>query len=583
MDTQNNVKSITFENYKGLSEFSVRLSDVNILTGANNGGKSTVIGAFRILNEAFRVARRLNGRSHSISGINFKGWVVPTDKLPVSTENVHTDYEDVETKIIFELTNGRKVYINFSIDGECYMTIDNQFGIIMNTIAFKEQIDFKLSCIPVLGPIEKTEKILKEEYVRNRLNSPIASRHFRNYWYHFPLQFERFASLISTTWPGMVIRPPERQNGDEIYIFVEENRIPRELFWSGFGFQIWCQIITHIVRSNDSAMIIIDEPEVYLHPEIQRQLLGILRNLGPRLVVATHSTEIISEAEPSELLHIDKNRKNAIKIKDVEGMQSILDAIGSIQNITLTYLARNRKIIFVEGMEDYKIIRRFAQKLKASAVSNGSGVTPVESGGFSSWEKLKSVAWGFDKTIGGSLKMAVIYDRDYYSESELEDIFSDIPSNLGFHHLHSRKEIENYLCDKLPIYRALNKELKRRGGDIISFDDFSEMYYSAEGEIKDDAAAAYSGKMIDYSRKKGIDAVTALKESKRWFDSMWQEESERIKIIPGKTFIKLLRNMISESYGVSLNNNKIIDEFKLDEIDEDLKGLIEKIEHYLNS
>lgn len=41
--------SVAFHNYKAFQQFSISLDDINILVGPNNSGKSTVIGAFRIL------------------------------------------------------------------------------------------------------------------------------------------------------------------------------------------------------------------------------------------------------------------------------------------------------------------------------------------------------------------------------------------------------------------------------------------------------------------------------------------------------------------------------------------------------
>ena len=63
-----------------------------------------------------------------------------------------------------------------------------------------------------------------------------------------------------------------------------EERMPRELFWSGFGFQVWCQMLTFIVRAKDASVLVIDEPDIYLHSDLQRQRVSILRDLGTNIV-----------------------------------------------------------------------------------------------------------------------------------------------------------------------------------------------------------------------------------------------------------------------------------------------------------
>ena len=62
-------------------------------------------------------------------------------------------------------------------------------------------------------------------------------------------------------------RPEIEDMTGELTMFCLEDRMTRELYWAGFGFQIWCQILTHLSRVDDSGLVVIDEPEVYLHPE----------------------------------------------------------------------------------------------------------------------------------------------------------------------------------------------------------------------------------------------------------------------------------------------------------------------------
>jgi len=52
--------AIEFRHYKGFDSFSLSLQRANILVGPNNCGKSTIIGAFRLLEVGLRRARRKN-------------------------------------------------------------------------------------------------------------------------------------------------------------------------------------------------------------------------------------------------------------------------------------------------------------------------------------------------------------------------------------------------------------------------------------------------------------------------------------------------------------------------------------------
>src|SRR5205814_7105864 len=154
-----------------------------------------------------------------------------------------------------------------------------------------------------------------------------------------------------------------------LHMFCPEDRMPREICWSGFGFQVWCQMLTHLVKSKEKALFLIDEPDIYLHSELQRQLLGLLRNLGPDILIATHSTEIITEAETNDIVLIDKRRRSARRIQDPSRLGEIFEVLGSNLNPILTQLATTRRALFLEG-KDFQILGRFARKLGSDAVAN---------------------------------------------------------------------------------------------------------------------------------------------------------------------------------------------------------------------
>ena len=190
-----------------------------------------------------------------------------------------------------------------------------------------------------------------------------------------------------------------------------------EIFWAGFfGFQVWCQMLTHLIQSRDSALFLIDQPDIYLHSELQRQLLGLLRNLGPDILIATHSTEIITEAETDDIVLINKRSRAGRRIKDPSQLEEVFTILGSNLNPILTQLAKTRCALFVEG-KDFQILGKFAHKLGKTSVGNRSdfAVVPVE--GFNP-ERIRSLKIGMETTLGGKIKAAAILDRDYRSESE---------------------------------------------------------------------------------------------------------------------------------------------------------------------
>jgi energy-coupling factor transporter ATP-binding protein EcfA2 len=353
--------SVRFWRFKAFREYSVSLRQFNVMVGPNNSGKSTIIAAFRILSEGLRKARARKPEYLRLGEDHFYGYYIDLENLPVSTENVFTDYDDSEpATITFRLSNKNKLKLVFPVVNQCWIVPETTSTNIRTPTQFKREFPISIGFVPVLGPVDHNEQLFQKEAARLALFSHGASRNFRNIWWHYRDFFEDFRELVRSTWPGMDIERPEVDYGEKaiLHMFCPEERFPREIYWAGFGFQVWCQMLTYMVSSRNDSLFIIDEPDIYLHSDLQRQLVSLLKELGPDILIATHSTEIISEAAPEDLLIINKKLKSAKRIKDPSELQNVFSVLGSNLNPTLTQLAKTRRAVFVEG-KDFQIIALF--------------------------------------------------------------------------------------------------------------------------------------------------------------------------------------------------------------------------------
>ncbi len=398
------ISGITLENFKAFEQYTLTFEQVNILVGPNNSGKSTIIGALRALDSGLRIARSRKPERVYFDDDSEIGYRIPKDSLPISLENVHSNYNSERSTITFRLSNRNQIHLIFAADGGCVLIPEVNGEIVRSAAAFKKYFPISLTVVPVLGPVEHNEVRRERSTVVEGLSTHRASRHFRSYWHYFSDGFDEFAALVKSTWPGMEVEPPEPDpSNNYLTMFCREERMTCELYWVGFEFQIWCQLLTHLSRAKGSSLVVVDEPETYLHPDVQRQLLGIVRDIGADVVFATHSSEIMSEADPSEIVLINKRRRTGERLKDVVGVQRALDAVGSAQNITLTALARSRRVLFVEGEDDFRLLRRFARRLGLTELAAGMGIIALPSGGFGSWQRVTTLASGIADALGAPL------------------------------------------------------------------------------------------------------------------------------------------------------------------------------------
>ena len=115
-------------------------------------------------------------------------------------------------------------------------------------------------------------------------------------------------------------------------------------------------------RSMGKQTIILDEPDVYMHPDLQQKLIKIVTKYFPQVIIATHSIEIISEVSPANIIMLDKNSRQMKYANNLRAVQSLIDNIGGIQNLSLIRIGLKKKCLFVEG-NDLKILSKFYDRL----------------------------------------------------------------------------------------------------------------------------------------------------------------------------------------------------------------------------
>jgi energy-coupling factor transporter ATP-binding protein EcfA2 len=578
------ITSVEFRDYKALSNFSLRLNDRNILVGPNNCGKSTIIGAFRVLAEGLRAARSKSPERILLRDQVVRGYEIPKESIAISTENVHTNYQDLDSSVTFRVSNGNTLRLVFPEKGGCLLLPESKKNAVMSPKSFNSAFPLTLAVIPVLGPLEQDEPRVKPATVQRNLHTTRASRHFRNYWLYRPEDFAAFAALIAKTWPKMTISKPE-DDGDVVHMFCTEERIPRELYWSGFGFQVWCQLLTHLVRGREATMIVVDEPEIYLHPDLQRQLLDILQSIGPTVVMATHSAEMIGAADPRDIVLVDKKARSGKRLASDELVQGVLDLIGSVHNVTLTRIAKHRRVLFVEG-KDYPLLMKFAAIAGYSELASSTDLPSVSSDGFSNWTKIRDTAWGIKKILGGPFSMASMIDRDFRCDEEVQNVRAQLEEEIDLAIVLGRKEIENYLISPSAIQRAINYELKRRNKAAVVGGCGSDTVESKLLEITEpeanDLRAQYSASRTEYLQSAGDKkaSATIIKEAGEWFDQKWATVDGRIQICRGKEVLSKVREWAQSDFGITLTTNAIMARMSKADLPSDLLSILDEIENF---
>lgn len=446
---------------------------------------------------------------------------------------------------------------------------------------FQLNYPITVSVIPELGPLEHEEEVVLEETVRRGLNTHRASRHFRNYWRYYPEEFEAFRATLRSTWPGTDIELPRMENplDSKLTMLCREGNIPRELYWAGFGFQVWCQLLTHIQRAQGSTLMVVDEPETYLHPNLQRQVLHLLRESPSDVLLATHSSEIVAEAEPTEVLIVDRTRRSARRAGDLQGVQGALTHIGSGRNVVLTQLARTSKALLVEG-DDFTIIRSLARVLQLPGLGSGGEIAPIPLEGFPSVERFRSMCEGIRESLGPEGYIAACFDRDHRCDEEVDWLTTEFAKHADAVCILVRHEIENYLLSPPTIDKALSKAaLHRSARGALRSDPppAMEIVETATDELRGEVVASRGAERGRFFRASGLSAVSANRAAVVEVDGRWRDMEERIRLVPGKELLSGINRLLQPS-GISLSPQSLLNVITRDDVAVDLGRFLRKVE-----
>lgn len=569
------IKKMTLKNYRCFEDYTINFKDETLIVGENNAGKSTIIEALRIIsvtvNKLFKNRQYINANDSLNIPKNIRGFNLNLDAYKVDLRSIVYFYkENINAEIIAEFENNVifKIYLN----PECvFATIYNKSGENIKSITNAKKMnenDLKVNIMPHLNLIREKEKKLATETIERDQYTYLSSLHFRNeillYKNDYFLKFKNIAEKI---WSGLCIDDVEySSDNDEVLFWIKDNQFTSELGLMGSGLQMYLQIIWFIAKNSSGATIILDEPDVYLHPNLQKKIFNYIKSMNTQIIIATHSVELISEADFKNVFQIDKTRRIQRYSNGLSNVQNIVEKIGSVQNMSLLRLGLSKKCIFVEGL-DMKLLNKFYKILYPEKIELLSDLPIIELGSFTRYEQALGVSKLFYKETEGIFKCICILDRDYRMENELNRIkknAEDAHLNL---HIWERKELESYLINPNVLYKFIK--------DNVSYEDFiSGLNYALDSfyyELMDQ----YSNAIHEVDRSKNIQ--TTNQEARLYIDARWDSLDKKLRLINGKNLLSFIIKYMKKKYKVSINKNKILDKFSVEDVDKEIKNVIDSI------
>lgn len=292
------INRIKIEKFKRASLVDINLSEINVLVGANNSGKSSTIQGLHFvitLFQSLELAKRWQNNKRST--------IFPEELIYSPADDPYRLYEEGRLK--------QSTFIKFGLtlnDGQV-IDVDLTKGKNANLSArvAPTELAKELASLttpssiysPGLAGIARREQFVSEGVLLRAVSRGDANLYLRNILYRLSEKaewnsFERDLQRLFGNLKVEVDFDISSQKSIVINIDFGGRSVPIES--CGTGLLQAIQILSYVHYFKPS-LIILDEPDLHLHPNNQRLICDLLQYVSEeyrsRIVLTTHSRHVI--------------------------------------------------------------------------------------------------------------------------------------------------------------------------------------------------------------------------------------------------------------------------------------------------
>lgn len=315
--------SIRVKGYKSFKDITVPLNKINILIGSNGAGKSNFLSLFELLGNAYEgfLARSV-AQSGGIDKLLHKGRK-STDSISIEVKEDINSYElDLiesdggliveKEKLGYSSASGEWTYINianYKTETALKTYHDLKRGDYINQ--YMSQIKkFHFHDTGRTSPFTGESNIVNDSYHLYSQGGNLAAFLYGIMNNH-PMVYKRIVRVIQSIAPFFhdFYLMPNESGGVRLQWrdkFSEVIYGPNDLSDGTIRF---IALAVLFMQPDLPKVIVIDEPELGLHPVAIEKLAGLIKmaaNRGTQVIAATQNAELISNFQPSDILTVDQ-------------------------------------------------------------------------------------------------------------------------------------------------------------------------------------------------------------------------------------------------------------------------------------
>lgn len=571
------IKTLELHRYKGFKKFSIAFKSKSLLLGPNNADKSTIIGAIRLAHEAARFTTRNGPRERFRDGDRsvYGHYISKLRTQSFNLENLRYEFEEETTRLSLRYESGATIHLVWPVHEPAFFWLEYRDQAVATAAAAKRLVG-AIGVAPTLTPLERDEKQLSPEHLRSNLETKLSSRHLRNNLFAVketdPDEFESLNTFLLEHTPELAEIQLVRQFRDgeswiDLYYRDTNGRTEKEIYWAGDGLQIWIQILFHIWRVRTSETIILDEPDVFLHPDLQRRLIRILEARPHQVVISSHAAEVASEADPESLVWIERSSSHEKRITLESDRGGITGGLGSAFNLSLARALKAKLALFVKS-DDFKLIRILAAQVGCVKLVKEEGLAVIPLQGFRQWPSVQSFAWLTQGFLGSDVKVRLILDSGYRGPTEGRSLETHLLESNVTAHVWHRRELKSYLLEPSIIAAATGRPR----------DDVVCQLLNILEELKIETLNDLSRAKLSLMPFTATSASKLLGKIKQEFEQEWLSFDNRLRLVPAERIIEGWNKHCPDADGKRLSARSLAKTATTATLDWEVVDLLQRLE-----
>jgi len=187
---------------------------------------------------------------------------------------------------------------------------------------------------------------------------------------------ERYNDAVHTVFPDLGLVTFAETSGNIPHIMVhqfglsdtrEDLAIPHTECGTGIG-QVLA-ILHTVVTSKSPRIIVIDEPNSFLHPGAVRSLIEVLKSYPHQYILTTHSPAVIATCEPSTITLIEQTDGVSDFVQIDPSKEADLHDLLSEIGVSFSDMFGSDNVLWVEGKTEEIAYKKILRKLRPTSLA----------------------------------------------------------------------------------------------------------------------------------------------------------------------------------------------------------------------